>query len=254
MYALLILAVLGCHAPTAAPVSAPATAAVAAPDYAAIVAAPDRAEADRALDDGRHPAQMLAFFGIAPGQRVAELGAGGGYTAELLARTVGPTGVVYGQNSPFILERFAEAPWTERLAKPVNANVVRVDAPFDAPLPGVTDLDAVLLVLFYHDTVWMEVDRTVMNAAIFASLKPGGVFGVIDHSARAGAGLQDVQTLHRIERAVVESEVLAAGFVLDATSDLLANPDDPRDWNASPRSAGEARGTSDRFVLRFRKP
>ena len=85
-----------------------------------VVAAPDRSDADRALDAGRFPAEMLAFFGIRPGMRVAELGAGGGYTTELLARAVGPTGRVYGQNSKFVLERFAEKPWSERLAKPVK--------------------------------------------------------------------------------------------------------------------------------------
>src|SRR5712675_1251267 len=101
--------------PEAAPVTASAAkvtasaAKVAVPKaIQAIVDAPDRSDADRALDGGRHPAEMLAFFGIAPGMKVAELGAGGGYTAELLARAVGPTGVVYGQNNKFVLERFAE--------------------------------------------------------------------------------------------------------------------------------------------------
>src|SRR3989442_7838352 len=88
----------------------------------AAVDAPDRSADDRALDAGRQPARMLAFFGIRPGARVAELGAGGGYTTELLARVVGPQGHVYGQNSPFLLERFAEKPWSERLAKPVMKN------------------------------------------------------------------------------------------------------------------------------------
>src|SRR5262245_5194193 len=134
----------------------------------AIVDAPDRSDADRTLDAGRHPAETLAFFGIAPGMKVAELGAGGGYTAELLARMVGPTGVVYGQNSKFILERFAEVPWSTRLAKPVMKPVRRVDREFDDPLPPeAQNLDAVLMILFYHDTVWMGADRKRMNRAIF---------------------------------------------------------------------------------------
>jgi predicted methyltransferase len=125
------------------------------PPAAAAVAAADRSEADRALDAGRRPAEMLSFFGIAPGMRVAELGAGGGYTAELLARVVGPQGKVYAQNSQFLLGRFAQQPWTERLQKPVMSNVVRLDRPFDDPFPeDVRDLDAVLIVLFYHDTYW----------------------------------------------------------------------------------------------------
>ena len=138
---------------------------------------------------------MLAFFEIRPGMRVAEIGAGGGYTTELLARAVGPTGRVYGQNPKFILERFAEKPWSERLAKPVNAPVVRVDREFDDPLPPeAKDLDAVLSVLIYHDTVWLETDRARMNAAVFAALKSGGIYGVIDHSARPGAGTSEVKT------------------------------------------------------------
>src|SRR5262249_13829617 len=118
-----------------------------------VVDAPDRSEADRALDKGRHPAELISFFGIEPGMKVAELGSGGGYTAEILARAVGPTGVVYGQNNKFFLEKFAEKPWSERLAKPVMKNVVRVDREFDDPLPPEAhDLDAVFIVLLYHDT------------------------------------------------------------------------------------------------------
>src|SRR6185369_5376713 len=143
-----------------------------------------------------HPAEMLAFFGIGPGMRVAELGAAGGYTTELLARAVGPSGVVYGQNNPFILKRFAEQPWSARLATPPMHNVVRVDREFDDPLPPeATNLDAVLLVLFY-------------------ALRPGGVYGIVDHRARPGSGLADVQTFHRIDEPVVKDEVTAAGFEL----------------------------------------
>jgi predicted methyltransferase len=233
----------------------PATAQAPAPDPKAIVAAPDRSEADRALDAGRHPAEMLAFFGIRPGMRVGEIGAGGGYTTELLARAVGPTGRVYGQNSKFVLERFAQKPWTERLAKPVNAVVTRVDREFDDPLPPeAKDLDAVISVLIYHDTVWFETDRARMNAAIFKALRKGGIYGVIDHSARAGAGISEVKTLHRIEESALVKEIEQAGFQLDGSADFLRNPSDARDWNDSPSAAGDRRGTSDRFVLKFKKP
>jgi predicted methyltransferase len=221
----------------------------------AAVDAPDRSADDRALDAGRHPAQMLAFFGIRPGARVAELGAGGGYTTELLVRAVGPQGRVYGQNSPFLLERVAQAPWTARLAKPLMKDVVRLDRDFDDPFPAnVRDLDAVLIVLLYHDTVWMKVDRARMNRAVFTALKPGGVYGIVDHSAKPGSGLSVVESLHRIEESALRSEVEAAGFRLAAEGDFLRNPDDARDWSPSPRSAGERRGTSDRFVLKFVKP
>jgi predicted methyltransferase len=221
----------------------------------AIVASPDRSEADRALDAGRHPAELLAFFGVAPGMRVAELGAGTGYTSELLARAVAPGGVVYAQNSPSVLQRFAEKPWSERLAKPVMKDVVRVDRDFDDPLPPeAKDLDAVFMVLVYHDTVWMKVDRAKMNRAVFRALKPGGVYAVVDHSARTGAGLADVETLHRIEESALRKEIESAGFELAKEADFLRNPEDTREWSASPRAAGERRGTSDRFVLEFVKP
>jgi predicted methyltransferase len=225
------------------------------PAIRAAVDAADRTPDDRALDPARHPDEMLAFFGIAPGRKVAELGAGGGYTSELLARTVGPTGVVYGHNTPFILQRFAAAPWTARLAKPVMANVRRVDRDFDDPLPAAaTNLDAVVIVLFYHDTVWQGVDRDRMNRAIFAALKPGGVYGIVDHHARPADGITVTQSLHRIAEANVREEIQRAGFRLAAAADFLANPNDPRDWNAAPSAAGARRGTRDRFVLRFVKP
>jgi predicted methyltransferase len=235
-----------------------ASGAATAPIPAAVrdaVAAPDRSDADRALDSGRKPAELLTFAGVGPGMRVADLAAGSGYTTELLARVVGPSGRVWSENSQFIRDRFAEKPWTERLAKPGLGNVVRVERELDDPLPpDAHDLDAVLLVLFYHDTYWMGVDRAAMNRRIYEALRPGGTYVVVDHSAKPGSGAADVETLHRVEEPLVRKEVLRAGFRLDAESDFLRNPDDARDWNASPRSAGERRGTSDRFALRFVKP
>jgi predicted methyltransferase len=224
-------------------------------DARAIVAAPERAADDRALDGGRHPAELLAFAGVGPGMRVAELQAGGGYTAELLARAVGPSGRVFGQNSPFVLKRYAEAPWTARLAKPVMANVVRVDRDLEDPLPPeATGLDVVTMILFYHDTVWQKVDRARMNAAIFRALRPGGVFIIVDHSGRPGTGTTETETFHRIEEPVVKDELTRAGFRLAGEADFLRNPADTRDWNDSPRAAGDRRGTSDRFVLKFVRP
>ncbi len=224
-------------------------------NYESIVSDPTRSTADRALDQGRHPAELLEFYGVKPGMRVAELAAGGGYTAELLARTVGPSGKVFGQNSPFILKRFAEGPWTERLKGPAMKQVERVDSEMDAPLVGhQSDLDAVFMILFYHDTVWFGTERARMNEAIFAALKPGGFFGVVDHSAASGAGVSQAKSLHRIEESALIEEVTAAGFVLEKSGNFLRNPDDQRDWSASPSQAGERRGESDRFALLFRKP
>jgi predicted methyltransferase len=229
--------------------------AVAPGDPAALaVAAPDRSSDDRALDEGRRPAELLSFFAIEPGMHVAELGAGGGYTTELLARAVGPTGVIYAQNDPWVLENVVGGPWTERLEKPIMANVVRLDRAFDDPFPAeIGQLDAVVIVLFYHDTVWLHSDRDRMNRAVFAALKPGGIYCIVDHSAWPGHGTDEAESLHRIDEKVVRSEVERAGFELVDQAFFLRNPDDTRDWSTSPRSAGERRGTSDRFVLKFAK-
>jgi predicted methyltransferase len=151
--------------------------------------------------------------------------------------------------------KFIEPTWTDRLKKPVMQNVVRVDREMDDPLPPeAKDLDLVVIVLLYHDAVWLKVDRDKMNRAIFAALKPGGAYVVVDHSARAGTGTNDVQSIHRIEQKVVEEEVARAGFKRAAEADFLRNPGDTRDWSTAPNAAGEKRGTSDRFVVSFVKP
>jgi predicted methyltransferase len=225
------------------------------PAIRAVIAAPDRSPDDTKLDAGRKPGETLAFFGITPGMKVAELMAGRGYTSEVLARAVGPTGVVYGQNTAGMLKAFAEKPWSERLAKPALKNVVRVDRDLEDPLPPeAKNLDAVFIVLFYHDAVWQNVDRDKMNRAVFAALKPGGVYAVIDHSGRPGSGLNETKTLHRIEEKAVREEIERAGFKLAAEGSFLRNPADTRDWNDSPTAAAERRGTSDRFVLKYVKP
>jgi predicted methyltransferase len=220
-----------------------------------VVAAPDRDEADRALDEGRKPAEVFTFFGIERGQRVADLFAGTGYTTEILARAVGPEGRVYAQNNAFVMDRFARAPLAARLARPHLTNVVSVERELDDPLPeDAHDLDAVIFILAYHDSVWQGTDRAAMNRHVFEALASGGVYGIVDHVAEEGSGGRDAQTLHRIDRAMLIEEITAAGFRLDAELDLLRNPDDARDWSASPGAAGERRGTSDRVVLRFVKP
>jgi predicted methyltransferase len=221
----------------------------------AVVDAPDRDAEDKELDAGRHAAEILAFLALKPGAKVAEIGAGGGYSTELLARAVGPSGVVYGQNSQFVLEKFADKPWAERLAKPVNKNVVKVTREFSDPLPPeAKDLDLVYIHLVYHDFAWMDVDRAKMNAAIFKALRPGGAYVIVDHSGRSGTGVTEVKSLHRIDEKVVRDEVEKAGFKLAAEADFLRNKADARDWNTAPFAAGDKRGTSDRFVLEFVKP
>jgi predicted methyltransferase len=231
----------------------------AAPDARAraqsLVDAPDRTDRDRALDAGRKPADTLAFVQVSPGMRVADLGAGGGYTTELLARAVAPDGVVYAQNPDVFVKSFLKDVWPARLSRPAMKNVVRVDRDFDDPLPPeAKDLDRVVMYAIYHDVTYMQVDRDKMNRAIFAALKPGGEFIVIDSSARPGTGVSDAKTLHRIDEQFVKDEVQKAGFQVQSQGDFLRNPQDARDWDSSPMAAAERRGTSDRFALRFVKP
>lgn len=262
------LAACGGEGSVAAPVTAPSAAGLlAAPAPSAplapltpaaiqaVLSAPDRSDADHKTDATRHPAELLAFLGVGPGMSVADLGAGGGYTTELLVRAVGPAGKVYGQNDPDLLKKFLESRWAPRLALPVNRGVVRSDRPFDAPLPPEAHgLDLVVDYIFYHDTVWLGVDRDRMNRAVFAALRPGGAYVIVDASARDGHGVDDVKSLHRIEQVVVENEVKKAGFTLAGKGEFLRNPGDARDWSSSPGAAGDWLGTEDRFVLKFVRP
>ncbi len=219
----------------------------------AAVDAPERPTADKELDAGRQPAQMLAFFRIEPGMKVADLFAGGGYTSELLSRIVGPNGKVCSQNGDFPPKfKEIETAWKERLQKPALANVVAVSKPFSAddllPVkPG--SLDAVLINLNYHDLVGTGADRGKINAAVLRALRPGGVYGIVDHSAQVGSGARDAGTLHRIDENFVVKEVEKAGFKLAATSSALRHPEDDRTWFVF-----QHRGATDRFMLRFVKP
>lgn len=257
MRPLFALFLAGCGAASNPPANEPSSGRVHVVEdpVALAVNAPDRTDADRALDAGRKPLETLQFFGVQPGWRVLDVFAGGGYTTELLARVVGPEGRVFAQNNTFVLDRFARGPQAERLARLNMPQIVPVELEMDAPAPAnEAPLDAVMFVLAYHDTVWQETDRAAMNRAIFAALRPGGIYGIVDHAAAAGHGVEDAQTFHRIEEQTVIDEVVAAGFVLEAQGDFLRNADDTHDWNDSPSAAGARRGMSDRFVLRFRRP
>jgi len=223
---------------------------------ARVVDSPDRSEADRKLDPGRHPKEMLRFVGARDGLKVLDVGAGPGYTTELIARAVAPDGIVYMQNDPRWLPFLKDA-LAERFTHPAMQGVVRAEVPFDDPVPpGASELDVVVMNVIYHDVVNMPVDRARMNKAIFDALRPGGFYIVIDSSAKDGAGISETKTLHRIDESVVREEVQQAGFKLEAESDFLRNPADTRDWNSSPGAAEKAgkRGTSDRFALRFIRP
>jgi predicted methyltransferase len=224
---------------------------------------PLRPDRDRRRDPDRRPAELLAFFGIDEGMRVADLQATHGFYTEILSTVVGPEGRVYVQNNDFVVARFGErlGKRLEKLREAGRDNVERIDAELDdMDLPS--DLDAVLFIRFYHDLFWQPrpdgklTDRAEFLRRVYESLKPGGVFGVVDHHAQAGSGERDAldpeNGLHRIDIELVKREVLAAGFVLQVESDLLRHPEDTRDWNIFIDNRTR-RDKTDRFVLRFVK-
>jgi predicted methyltransferase len=220
------------------------------PDYEAIVAAPDRADADRQADQRRQPAKLLAFTGAGPGMKVLDMEANAGYSTELLARAVAPDGVVYAQDSAAIIERFVKDKFDARAQKPAMKNVVHVVRNFDDPIPpDVSNLDLITFFFAYHDITYMEVDRAAMNRKMFAALKPGGLLVIADHSARAGEGITVAKTVHRIEESTLRQEIEAAGFKLVAEADFLRNPADPRD-----AAVFKPQVPVDEFVLKYQKP
>jgi predicted methyltransferase len=220
-----------------------------APDYAALMAAPDRSDADRQADKRRDPVPFLAFAGLRPGMKVLDMGAGAGYSTELDARSVAPGGTVYGQNPPDFGER-GKAAFAARLATPAMKNAVTALRPFDDPIaPGTPALDVVTFLFFYHDTTYMDVDRAQMDRKLFAALKSGGLLVIADHAAKAGADISVGKSLHRIDEAVLRREVEAAGFRLIARGDFWQHPEDTRDFTTQ-----RPTGPVDEFVLKFQKP
>jgi predicted methyltransferase len=212
--------------------------------YESAVASPIRTDQDRNADGLRHPAEFLAFAQVKPGMQVLDVAAGAGYTSQLLALAVGPNGTVFAQApkpGATLLKRIADHP---------QASLVVVMRPFDDPIPdNAPKLDLVTLVLNYHDITYLQVDRAQMNAKLFAALKPGGHFVVIDHAGRKGTGITEGKTLHRIEESVVVDEVRRAGFVLETESNFLRNPADPLDTLSTGATV-----PTDKFALRFVRP
>jgi predicted methyltransferase len=220
-----------------------------APDYAAIVAAPDRSDADRQADQRRDPVPFLAFVTARPGLKVLDMGAGGGYSTELMARAVAPNGVVYAQFPADGFER-ARNNFAERMKNPAMKNVVLLARPFDDPVPtDLHDLDLITFLFFYHDTTYMNVDRAEMDRKMFAALKPGGVLVVADHFAKDGDGTSVGKTLHRIEQSALRKEIEAAGFRLVAEGGFWRHPEDTRDFVTFKPTM-----PVDNFVLKFQKP
>ncbi|HKA54995.1 MAG TPA: class I SAM-dependent methyltransferase [Candidatus Binatia bacterium] len=220
-----------------------------AQDFQAILANPERPAEERALDAGRKPEEVLKFFGVKPGDKVADIIPARGYYTVILSQVVGPQGVVYSANNAYVKGLIKDA-LDERLKNLMFANVRHIDGEVDKlALPTDGSLDFVLIHLNYHDLVLKNDNRAAMNKIIFTALKPGGVYGIVDHYAKDGSGTQFTESLHRIDKAVVVKEVTDAGFVLAKEGDLLRHPEDPRTENVF-----KDRGHTDRFVLRFEKP
>ncbi|MBN8278995.1 MAG: class I SAM-dependent methyltransferase [Gammaproteobacteria bacterium] len=223
-----------------------------APEISAALASHRRPAEDRQKDGVRRLAALLAFYQVEPGQHVADLMASRGYLTGALAEIVGDSGMIYAQNSPRLLARFkGGSPIQTRIAASGLTNVRDLVCELEELPIASASLDAVFSFMFYHDTVWVGTDRAAMNAAIFRSLKPGGVFAVVDHHAPAGAGVTMANSHHRIERSVVVNEVTAAGFWLAEESRLLENPADSLDVLVFDKSV---RDRTHKFALKFRRP
>jgi predicted methyltransferase len=212
-----------------------------------------RPDKDRERDVNRKPAEVIAFAGIKPGQKVGEIMPGGGYFSRLFCQIVGPKGHLYTISVNRAVKRdppppdAATAPPTPDPCTNVTAS--SVDAA-DFKLPD--GLDVVWTSENYHDlhnAMFGKPDMKAIDKAIFDALKPGGVFIVEDHVAAAGSGARDTDTLHRIDPDLVKQEVTSVGFVFEGGSDALHNPDDPHDAKVF-----ELKGRSDKFLFKFRKP
>jgi predicted methyltransferase len=233
-----------------------APAAAGNPGYiAAAVADSSRPDADKLRDANRKPAQTLEFLGVKPGEQVAEILPGAGYFTRIFSKAVGPSGHVYALVPERPASASANLPDLAGAVKAIaadpnypNVSVVVLPLPqLATPVP----VDLVFTAQNYHDLHNFPVDVVAFNRTILASLKPGGLYVVLDHSAPAGSGLADTKTLHRIDADVVKQEVTAAGFEFVGASDVLANAADSRTAAVFDPSI---RGKTDQFILKFRKP
>ena len=223
---------------------------------AAAIANPARPPTDSERDANRKPAQTLAFVGVKPGDKVADYGTGAGYFTRLFSAVVGAQGHVYASvpsgllKYPNIVKGIAEV--QQYAFTHANVSVIYA-APLDAAKYP-EKLDVFWISQNYHDlkdSFMGPVDMAAFNRTVYAALKPGGVYLVLDHVAAKGSPADVTETLHRIEPSVVRREVEAAGFKLDSESSLLANPADPH--TADPFDSS-IRGRTDQFIFKFRKP
>src|SRR6202789_2113629 len=202
------------------------------------------------LDPAWKVPEVIAFIGIKKGDKVADI-VGGRLTASL-AEAVGPTGKVYAVETAEVVKSHPDLFTKMKALAAQSPNVVVSDDPVASALPS--GLDAVFIRQNYHDLYDKFMGPAVVpafNKAVFAALKPGGVYVVLDHAAAAGSGISATDTLHRIDPARVKADVLAAGFKLDAESSILANASDDHTKNVFDPSV---RGHTDQFLYRFKKP
>ena len=212
--------------------------------YKQAIASPIRTDEDRAADAKRKPLEFLQFAEVHPDMRILDVAAGGGYTTQLMALVVGDKGSVWAQTSEL------NDSFVKRMDKNPQPNIDAVVVPYDDPVPfGATNLDLVTIIFNYHDIAYMPVDRAQMDKKLFDALKPGGHLVVMDHSAKAGSGVSDAKSLHRIDEKLVLDEFEKAGFKLEKEGDFLRNPDDPRDQPFFKTTI-----PTDKFALRFVKP
>lgn len=219
----------------------------------AIASSPARPAADSQRDAGRKAGEVLIFFGVNKGMTALDLIAAGGWYTEALSVAVGEHGKVYAQNPPAVLqmrEAANEKAISARLANGRLANVERLNVDLAAMDLANSSIDFAITALNFHDIYnRYGPDAAIgMMKKVLMALKPGGVFGVIDHNGAAG---NDNAKLHRIQKTLVEAAASKAGFLLEGESDLLGNPDDP--LNVGVFDPG-VRGNTDRFVLKLRKP
>ncbi len=223
------------------------------PAVLGILAAPDRLAADKEEDGPRQAANFLTFLDVRPGMRVAEIESGTGYTTELLARSVGPTGEVIAENEPaFETNGRMERRWEERLARPVNASTRRVDRALASPLPAdARGLDLVLLGAPYGRLEARRVDVDAMNHAVHLALRPGGRYVVLVRTPLEGNRTVNLHALHAAESRHVRDQVESAGFAFVSEGRFFRDSPDWRDWDASPADPPPSGEKIDRFVLTF---
>lgn len=208
---------------------------------------------DVARDAARKPGETLELLEVKPGGKVADLIMGGGYFTRILSAAVGPKGQVIAYQPAEFIQFQASYGENQKKVAAALPNVTPLTSTLGAlDLPD--GLDAVLTVQNYHDlhlTPFPKDTATKVNAEVFKSLKPGGVYLIVDHVAAPGAGLEAAMKVHRIEPSIVKQEVEAAGFKLEGEYPLLAAPADPHTAGVFDPSI---RGKTDQFVLKFRKP